>query len=120
MSNGSDSCDWSKVKARVNPATGLTYAQYLDTDHWQTMRRLALEAADHACQLCGGTDELDVHHRSYERVGRERLTDLVALCEPCHERHHGLVRNHDADVARAAHLRDTGWAQVGHAAGGRR
>ncbi len=28
---------------------------------------------------------LEVHHRTYERVGRELETDLVALCWSCHD-----------------------------------
>lgn len=28
---------------------------------------------------------LEVHHRTYERVGRELVTDLLALCWDCHD-----------------------------------
>jgi 5-methylcytosine-specific restriction endonuclease McrA len=31
---------------------------------------------------------VEVHHLTYERLGEERLTDLVALCRSCHEREH--------------------------------
>jgi len=29
-----------------------------------------------------------VHHRTYERLGRELAGDLVVLCSACHRRHH--------------------------------
>lgn len=67
------------------------YAEYLLTDHWRTMRRLALEAGDWRCALCDNADLLEVHHRTYERLGQERLRDLVVLCEDCHARHHAVL-----------------------------
>jgi hypothetical protein len=33
-------------------------------------------------------DRLDVHHRTYERVGQEQLRDLIVLCRTCHSRYH--------------------------------
>jgi 5-methylcytosine-specific restriction endonuclease McrA len=69
-------------------ARSIPYEQYLQTEHWQAMRRLALEAADHHCLLCDADSNLDVHHRTYERLGMEQLRDLVVLCETCHARHH--------------------------------
>ena len=35
-----------------------------------------------------GPGEAEVHHLSYERVGRELPEDLVALCPGCHRRAH--------------------------------
>jgi hypothetical protein len=32
---------------------------------------------------------LEVHHRTYERLGRERPEDLLVLCEKCHAVEHG-------------------------------
>jgi hypothetical protein len=46
------------------------YAAYLTGDHWKTMRRLALTAAEGRCQVCNGTDRCDVHHRDYSRLGK--------------------------------------------------
>lgn len=61
---------------------------YLKSDHWRRMRRLALEDADHRCAVCNATEHLDVHHRTYERLGNERLTDLLVLCRSCHDIFH--------------------------------
>lgn len=64
------------------------------------------------CEVCGyycryrstednsGRVWLEVHHLTYERVGRERDDDLVALCCYCHdevtdrERYRAVVRTH--------------------------
>jgi hypothetical protein len=69
----------------------VNYEDYLQTEHWQTMRRLALEASDGACALCDSAADLEVHHRTYARLGHERLRDLVVLCAECHGRHHGKL-----------------------------
>jgi hypothetical protein len=66
----------------------LPYAEYLKTTHWQRVRALALEAAAHACELCSAAESLEVHHRTYERLGFERPNDVIALCADCHRDHH--------------------------------
>lgn len=39
------------------------------------------------CERCNErTRRLEVHHLTYERFGRELLTDLQGLCEPCHKK----------------------------------
>lgn len=65
------------------------YAAYLESAHWQHMRAIAREHYGEQCVLCGSADELDVYHRTYERRGRERLSDVTVLCRNCHAKHHG-------------------------------
>jgi hypothetical protein len=87
-----------------------SYAEYLLSGHWQTKREAALWRAQNRCQspLCrydyvrAWTDEeiseklargeyrLDVHHLTYERLGRESPDDLLVLCRDCHELIHGI------------------------------
>lgn len=65
----------------------MPYPKYLKTDHWLRLRRRVLKRDD--CTFCSVGDEvLHVHHKTYERRGRERLDDLVALCGDCHKKHH--------------------------------
>jgi len=66
------------------------YLEYLKSEHWRTIRRLALEHYDYRCALCNDAGPLQVHHRTYEdgRYG-EHLNDLVALCPTCHAKFHG-------------------------------
>jgi 5-methylcytosine-specific restriction endonuclease McrA len=69
----------------------MSYSEYLKTYHWRTMRRLALEASEQRCILCDSPDDLDVHHRTYDRKAAERMTDVVVLCRSCHERVHDIA-----------------------------
>ena len=40
------------------------------------------------CQQCGATANLEVHHWTYERFGRELMSDLGTLCYDCHRQVH--------------------------------
>lgn len=62
---------------------------YLRSDHWRETRLAALERAEHRCQVCNRDGSLDVHHRTYERLGEERPADLTVLCRACHSLFHG-------------------------------
>lgn len=64
------------------------YNFYLDSPAWKSKRLAALNLAGHRCQLCNGTKNLHVHHRTYERIGDEELGDLTVLCKNCHYRFH--------------------------------
>jgi len=35
------------------------------------------------CEVCGNKTK-HIHHRRYRRLGRDRKSDLVALCDMCH------------------------------------
>lgn len=62
----------------------MTYYEYLLSSKWQEKRTQALELAEHRCQVCNSPDKLEVHHRSYDRLGCELPTDLTVLCQGCH------------------------------------
>jgi hypothetical protein len=66
----------------------MPYDDYLQTHEWAARRVEALRRADDRCQVCDGNESLSVHHRTYERRGRERPDDLTVLCGPCHELFH--------------------------------
>jgi hypothetical protein len=59
----------------------MTYAQYLNSEHWQDVRARFWAGRLHngTCSCCGGRNKLQVHHRTYRRIGREWLNDL-RLC----------------------------------------
>ena len=80
------------------------YDQYLETKHWQDVRdsKFDEQAKEHGhnyCEKCGETPNkvtretaLHVHHKTYERLGAERLEELMIICRPCHEKEHGIRR----------------------------
>jgi 5-methylcytosine-specific restriction endonuclease McrA len=64
---------------------------YLRSEHWLRTRHAALKRADHRCQVCNGDQALDVHHRTYERLGAELPGDLTVLCRDCHALFHARL-----------------------------
>lgn len=71
--------------------TKAEYATYLQSSTWEILKTAALERFDRRCAICYSADELEVHHRTYDRLGDEFISDLVPLCRLCHKRHHGAL-----------------------------
>ena len=83
--------DLSIRKARIAELRKMPYKQYRRTKEWQARRTRVLQRAGGRCEVCYASGLIDVHHRSYSRYGDELLSDLIALCRPCHQRHHGIA-----------------------------
>lgn len=61
-----------------------SYEEYLSSLHWKETRSAALSKAGGKCCICNAESDLNVHHKTYERLGAERDDDLVVLCKQCH------------------------------------
>lgn len=68
---------------------------YLTGPWWAELRQRYAEhpEAPHACAVCG-TPRYQLHHRTYERLGAEHISDLIALCDAHHEALHRAYRHH--------------------------
>jgi 5-methylcytosine-specific restriction endonuclease McrA len=60
------------------------YIKHLTSPEWKRFRQRALRYYSNKCMLCGSILNLTLHHNTYERMGKERLTDVVVLCKSCH------------------------------------
>ena len=71
------------------------YLKYLRSKKWQHKKQdfRASKLFKNGCHVCG-REKVDIHHKSYKRLGQERLTDLVALCRTCHDAVHQMVKEH--------------------------
>jgi hypothetical protein len=70
-------------------------ASYLASEWWAEVRARfnADPNTPHACAVCG-TPRYQLHHRTYERLGAERLSDLLPLCSTHHEALHRAWTTH--------------------------
>jgi len=89
-----------------------SYGEYLTTHHWQRVRQLAFQKSGGFCVCCKRllSNSFICHHRTYRRVGRERIRitpynkncivrffqkvlkdDVIAVCRHCHN---GESKNH--------------------------
>ena len=84
--------DWQRAKARERLAClayrAMPYERYLKSDHWECVRTRCISRWKTCC-LCNSSEDLQVHHRTYKRLGAELDEDVVLLCDDCHARHHG-------------------------------
>lgn len=57
------------------------------------MQKHIAQLYKHECQNCHkviSAKQQNVHHISYENVGKENDEDLTLLCRKCHEQIHGI------------------------------
>ena len=65
-----------------------SYRDYLNGAEWaETKSRYRASKKLQSCLVCRAPN-VDLHHRSYKRLGHERCDDLVALCREHHEQLH--------------------------------
>jgi hypothetical protein len=77
------------AESRHKTAWEAWYTQYLETEHWRALRVRVMARDKNLCQGCLINPAYDVHHLTYDRLGREMLFDLVAMCRKCHDSLHG-------------------------------
>ena len=62
-----------------------TYADYLESNHWQNLRVLCHAKFSGKCVICKSESSLQCHHWLYRRTFQETiLDDLALLCDSCH------------------------------------
>lgn len=66
------------------------YREYLNSSAWKQKRLKVLNRAKFTCERCRKNQATQIHHKTYERVFKERLGDLQALCGDCHMEVHGI------------------------------
>lgn len=55
---------------------------------WKEKKAVVYAYYGRKCSDCGSTENLEVHHLSYKRLGSERMKDLQVLCAACHRIRH--------------------------------
>lgn len=71
------------------------YTHYLAGPYWHALRERYRAATDLPQACVCGDPVVQLHHKTYERIGRERLTDLTPLCPTCHKLVHVLEARGD-------------------------
>ena len=89
-----------EIRTPRDSAARTFYLAYLNSPSWRITRNHALRRAQYRCERCGASRNLQVHHKSYERLGREWDQDLEVLCEGCHDQHHAVKQAQTGDSIR--------------------
>lgn len=88
------------IKTPPDTAGRKFYLAYLNSGSWRITRNRALREAGFRCSRCASKRNLQVHHKTYERLGREWDQDLEVVCADCHEQHHDVEKAHSGDSLR--------------------
>jgi 5-methylcytosine-specific restriction endonuclease McrA len=82
---------YSLAEAKLMQGSRDMYDWYINISPvWYAIRKWALARANNKCELCGSTNQLSVHHLTYNNLGKEHPEDLKVLCQNCHEKAHGI------------------------------
>lgn len=87
-------------EARLRRLGYADYRGYISSSCWRETRERYWRDPDtlKVCVLCGSSGPpLQLHHRTYVRVGSEALDDLVPTCLACHQLVHALDGRGDLD-----------------------
>lgn len=87
----------------VRPLGYQTYDDYLRSEWWSDTRRKFLDSEyvtrlgnSPLCSVCGRPGcwsvPLQVHHKTYQNLGNELMTDLLLVCIDCHYKIHRKLR----------------------------
>ncbi len=108
--NDESETDWRKRRPRAGTLSvrelqeiaRIDYARYLQTEHWQAVRKARNRRANYRCEKCKADNPRPrVHHRSYERIGCELLEDVISYCNKCHESEHDIEKMKAAGVIKS-------------------
>lgn len=67
------------------------YQYYLRSDAWEEKKKQVFERDGYRCVLCNA-EATQCHHKHYENIGKELLSDLASMCESCHYATHERLR----------------------------
>ncbi len=65
------------------------YHAYLCSEEWGKLRAAILQRSGGTCEKCQLRPMVHVHHQTYIRKYNELPSDLLAVCDECHNRIHG-------------------------------
>ncbi len=82
-------CDHKQIAQEIKD---MEYSEFLRTPYWKIISYLVRKEHGFKCVMCNSTENLHVHHKSYELHGYEHTVDgfnlLTSVCSECHEKHH--------------------------------
>jgi 5-methylcytosine-specific restriction endonuclease McrA len=64
------------------------YLKYLQSEQWKEIRSLMFGIYGEKCSLCDCKENLEIHHKTYKNLFKEKVTDLMILCQTCHFKEH--------------------------------
>lgn len=82
-------CENFKMK-KSKPKSKNKYKSYLRSKKWKAKKAAIFNERGKKCEDCGYEKGLHIHHLTYKRIYKERLSDLKILCSECHKKAHNI------------------------------
>jgi hypothetical protein len=61
------------------------YSRAITSKHWYSLKAQRILETQWRCERCGRrAHRFELHHKTYDRLGRERHGDVELLCPDCH------------------------------------
>ena len=79
-----------KKKAPKKETWNIKYKKYLKSEKWNKIKTRIHKLRGGKCERCNSKHQLQVHHKHYKNVFKEKMQDLELLCRKCHRSEHGL------------------------------
>lgn len=67
------------------------YRRYLKSYEWAQLKADLYKVRSRKCERCGNKTRLQVHHKTYDNIYKEKHSDLEILCDTCHKKEHGIA-----------------------------
>lgn len=99
-------------ETRAEMLSELQYQEFLKSDHWKQIKIKAARRPKKygACQSCGSTENIDLHHRTYKFLGtKHELQGVVPLCRKCHQEVHDKAKSEGISVRLATNRHRKGF-----------
>lgn len=85
------------------------YDQHINSPEWAARKDQYYAGHARRCRACGSVKKIHLHHKTYVRFKYELDSDLVPLCEGCHDKVHALHKVQGGCLTKAT---DTVIAQI--------
>ena len=73
----------------------MQYLEYINSIEWKELSSDIKRSRHYRCEACGSIKRLQCHHVTYNRLGREKRSDLFVLCRDCHSKYHAKYKARD-------------------------
>lgn len=84
-------------KDRLSALGFSSYGDYLKSGHWLLFKE-KIKGRKRRCPVCGSDKNLEIHHKTYERLGCENKGDVVCLCPAHHDDVHAWLKEENQSV----------------------
>lgn len=75
-----------------------SYDDYLVSDDWKKIKKKFYKSSycskingTPSCSVCKSPKRPNVHHTTYKNLGNEKMSDLLLVCNPCHNLIHAVL-----------------------------